>query len=468
MLDQADIQGLLFFGYGHMPHSRFVLLTVENAAVARQWIADRIPAVTTGGRMPAGAPKPPGALNIAITHAGLAALGLPAETLGLFPREFRQGAGSAERARVLGDLGSSAPESWEFGGPANRPAHILLLLYASSQAHLEELSAKHLPADAAIGLTEVFRQDSFKHGAAEPFGFSDGISQPAIEGDPSRVDPGQDVLKPGEFLLGHTNEYENITPAPCVPLASDPQSHLPADPGGGVLRSFGFNGAYLIFRKLQQDVTGFWSFMEAKTRNADGSVNEAEKVRLAAKMIGRWPSGAPLTLCPTADDPALGADRNRNNVFGFSSTDANGYGCPIGSHVRRTNPRDALQPNSPAHSRTISNRHRILRRGRPYSSPAGDPAAEQGLFFMALNGDIQRQFEFIQQTWLNNGKFQGLYDNNDPIVSTYDGEGVMVIQRDPVRSRITDIPRFVQTRGTAYLLLPSIRALRYLASLPNS
>jgi deferrochelatase/peroxidase EfeB len=172
-----------------------------------------------------------------------------------------------------------------------------------------------------------------------------------------------------------------------------------------------------------------------------------------------------LTLSPDYDDAAIGADGKRNNDFGFAESDAVGYACPIGSHVRRSNPRDVLHPNGPSRSLEISNRHRIMRRGRPYeeTSPNG---REVGLFFIAINADLQRQFEFVQQTWLNNPTFNGLTNDCDPIVSNSDGAGVMTIQRSPVRKTVSGVPRFITVKGGAYFFVPGLRALRYLAALP--
>ncbi len=199
-------------------------------------------------------------------------------------------------------------------------------------------------------------------------------------------------------------------------------------------------------------------------------------VALAAKLMGRWPSGAPLVLAPDADDPALGGA----NLFLYRPTDPDGFACPVGSHIRRANPRDAFRRIADTAEESIrtSNQHRILRRSINYGEPLfpkqdlengrapvdlEDDGQPRGLHFMAINTDIQRQFEFIQETWLNNGTFNGLYDNKDPFIGDNDGTGTMTIQRQPVRHRVRDLPRFVHVRGGAYLFLPSITALRFLA-----
>jgi len=255
-----------------------------------------------------------------------------------------------------------------------------------------------------------------------------------------------------------------LVPVPSISHELDPDRILTPAPSQRTRHSFGHNGSFLVLRKLAQDVEGFRNFLDRATRNADGSSNPDRANHLAAKMIGRWPSGAPLTLAPDRDDLELGSNKYRNNDFGFAATDRDGFACPVGAHIRRANPRDALAfPAEPARSLNLSNRHRIIRRGRPYHE--GSSGAEQGVLFVAINASILRQFEFIQQSWLNNPKFNGLYDERDPLSSADRGEGIMTIQAKPVRERLHGLPRFVTLRGGAYFFLPSIRALKFLAQI---
>jgi deferrochelatase/peroxidase EfeB len=207
-------------------------------------------------------------------------------------------------------------------------------------------------------------------------------------------------------------------------------------------------------------------------------------IRLASKMVGRWPSGAPLVKSPDHDTAALGDD----NDFLYHASDPHGLKCPLGSHVRRAHPRDALDPE-PGSERSIEvgKRHRILRRGRTYGPPVADSLeardilaaltttgsrspVERGLHFICLNTQIGRQFEFVQHTWVNNPKFDGLYEDDDPLVGSRGSArglpgGTFTVQREPVRTRVTGMPRFVQVRGGAYFFLPGLRAIRFLASL---
>jgi deferrochelatase/peroxidase EfeB len=232
----------------------------------------------------------------------------------------------------------------------------------------------------------------------------------------------------------------------------------------------GRNGTFLVYRKLEQDVAGFWQFVQSKV--GDGS---PEMLGLASKFIGRWPSGAPVSLSPHHDDPALGDEDN----FGFTPQDAQGFRCPIGAHMRRVNPRDSLQNDSPSDSYLTCSRHRIVRRGIDYGEPLfplemtndgyapadlQDDGKPRGLHFLALNACISRQFEFIQQTWCNSTFFQALFNDKDPIIGDNDGTTDMTIEETPYRWRIRSLPRFVSVKGSAYLFVPAISALRFMAS----
>jgi Dyp-type peroxidase family len=256
-------------------------------------------------------------------------------------------------------------------------------------------------------------------------------------------------VKDGEFVLGYENEHGRLTDEPLLEAAGE----------------IGRNGTYLVFRQLRQDVTGFWQFLDSVTPDAEA------RDRLAAKMVGRWPGGASLTLSPDRDDPALAEE----NDFGYHEGDAEGARCPIGSHVRRTNPRDSLDPR-PGTDRSwaINKRHRILRRGREYGqllTPAEalratpqEEERERGLHFICLNANIARQFEFVQHTWANNPKFAGLYDDADPLMGpSKPFGGTFTVEATGLRSRWTEVPRFISVKGGAYFFLPGLRALQTLA-----
>jgi Dyp-type peroxidase family len=466
-LDFHDIQGLVLNGYGHLDHSRYLFFKITDARAAKRWLTTIASQVSSAKRRRREDELPGSQTNIAFTRSGMEKLGVPPDTIAAFPREFQMGMAAPERSRKLGDLGPSSPEVWQFGGPNTPTIDLLIMLYGRDEAVLDQSANREFDVSrASNGLEEVFRQTSIRHGSNEPFGFRDGISQPAIEGAGQKILPGQSIIKAGEFLLGYVDEYGEVVPVPNVSRELDPDRILAVDSSQPTRGSFGHNGSFVVFRKLAQDVTGFRSFLDRATRNADGTNNPARAKLLSAKMIGRWPSGTPLTLARESDDPELGKNKYRNNDFGFAATDHDGFACPVGSHIRRANPRDALAfPAEPKRSLTIANRHRIIRRGRPYHevSAATGEVVEQGLLFIAINATLHRQFEFIQQSWLNNTKFNGLYDERDPLSSANPGDGMMTIQAKPVRERLHGLPRFVTVRGGAYFFLPAIRALKFLA-----
>ncbi|HET7543072.1 MAG TPA: Dyp-type peroxidase, partial [Polyangiaceae bacterium] len=282
---------------------------------------------------------------------------------------------------------------------------------------------------------------------------------------------GGSIVKAGEFILGHKNEYGQLPFVPNVAPALDVAGDLADCEPDRTRKALGRNGSFLVVRELDQRVHGFWNYMrQAAERLNPGSTAADGAVRLATKCVGRWPSGAPLVKAPDADDRRLAQDDD----FGYFWRDRDGQRCPIGAHIRRANPRDSLEPD-PIHSKQAVDRHRILRRGRSYGPAidapwrvASDDGVQRGLFFVCLNANIRRQFEFVQQTWLNNPKFGGLYQERDPLIGEADGDtSEFTIPGRPVRQRLEGLPRFVDVRGGEYFFLPSIRALRFLSNLPN-
>jgi Dyp-type peroxidase family len=458
-LNLDDIQGLVARGYGSLRAAAFVLLGIDDPAAARAWLGVMAGEVATAERGDRSE-----AVHVALTHSGLRGLGVPEGSLAGFPDEFTSGMTTDHRRRILGDVGESAPERWRWGGPAN-PVDAVLLLYAEDQAGLGNLVDRHAGPAAleSAGLAEVQRLDTSPLTGTEPFGFRDGISQPLIAelGPPDRPGPPLHTVRAGEFVLGYHNQYGQVAESPTVAAADDPGQVLPRT-GDPERADLGRNGSYLVLRQLAQDVDGFRRFVDQAGRG-DGQVDPDAGTRLAAKMVGRWPNGTPLTRSPKgpADDLADAND------FGYAEGDAAGQGCPLGAHIRRANPRDALDPDAgPEQSLQSVNRHRLLRRGRAYGDQSGP--GERGIHFICLNANIARQFEFVQHTWLNSPKFAGLYDDTDPLVATHQGETgrIFTVQARPLRQRVTGLPAFVTVRGGAYFFLPGIRALRFLAGLP--
>ncbi len=484
-LQTDDIQGIIITGYGGLVFSCYLFLEVKGPIQARQWLATMAERTTNagwrGGSRKA-ARESDCAVNLAFTAPGLRAIGLPQDSFDTFPEEFRQGMAEASRSRRLGDNDASEPNHWEFGGsggngvPQDR-IHVLLILQTPSRAALDRCRAEHEEAMKQHGIAVIWAEVGYRRGdQKEHFGFRDSISQPPIEGSTVKRVDAQVPIKPGEFILGYPNSYGHFPPTPTAPAACDsnrllhPLPHDESDAGSKDLRDLGLNGSYLVFRKLHQDVALFRSFFQQRFPNAQ------ERACVMAKVVGRWPNGAPLTLAPQQADPRV-ADLPQSNDFGFADTDRHGYACPVGAHIRRSNPRDSMG-NNPQESLTNVNRHRILRRGANYGEPLPegqtvDDGQPRGLLFLCINADIQRQFEFLQQTWIDNRKFGGLYDDRDPLIGDNLEPGAkddpyprnLTIPRAPVRLRVKQVPRFVTVKGGGYFFLPGIAALRFLAAL---
>lgn len=453
-LERHDIQGFLLSAYGHLPCATYLLLRVSEAAPGRRWLARLAEEVTTAEGKQEGF-----STNLALTATGLSKLGLDPAGLSTFPRAFREGMATEHRARVLGDSKESAPPEWRWGNEQN-PIDILLLVFAADERELEaQLGRQRDGIQASGGVQEVLALSAGRQpDTKEHFGFADGIAQPVIE-DSGRL-PRQlnrtghaTVLKAGEFIVGYEDDYGF---PPIIPRAAG-------------MDEFGRNGTYLVFRQLQQHVAEFWHFLDEATRRPEGTSDPEARERLGAKFVGRWMSGAPLVKYPSSDPHAGTSTLNTENDFEYYEKDAHGFACPVGSHIRRSNPRDALGPD-PQTALKSAHRHRILRRGRSYGHRLDDPfvedGAERGLHFICLNGDLERQFEFIQQTWVNNTTFAGLHGESDPLVGNQDNTGGrFTVQDDPLRRRVHNLRSFVTVKGGAYFFLPGLKALRYLASL---
>lgn len=376
-------------------------------------------------------------VSAALSFKGLEALGVPQASLDSFPAEFRQG--MAARASLLGDVGDSAPAKWE-KPLGTRDVHVVVTVLAPDADRLKTVldHARHAHEKLA-GVRLIWRQECHVlPGEREAFGFRDGISHPAIEGSGlTGSNPHEAPFKPGEFVLGYPDEM----------------SETPSIPQPEIL---GRNGSYIVFRKLHQRVAAFRRYLK---ENAPSS--EAEEL-LAAKMMGRWRSGAPLAVCPVHDDPALGADPGRNNAFLFKD-DPIGYHTPPGSHVRRMNPRDSRVAG-------MVRIHRMIRRGTSYGPPLPDGVLEddgvdRGLLFAFVGCHLGRQFEFVQSEWMNDGAFHGGGSEKDPVAGAGGAGGVFYVPKRPIRTQLKGLPRFVVTRGGEYGFLPGLRALRWLGDL---
>ncbi|HKE58241.1 MAG TPA: Dyp-type peroxidase [Pyrinomonadaceae bacterium] len=376
-------------------------------------------------------------VSVALTYNGFKALGVPQESLDSFSWEFRQG--MAARAPDLGDSGESAPENWE-KPLGTGDIHVILVAVSPNEERLEAALAPARETYRQMsGIEAIWRQNCHALPTeTEPFGYRDGISHPAIEGSGiPGSNPKEQPFKAGDFVLGYPDEMGAIQ-------KTEPEV-------------LGRNGTYIVFRKLHQRVADFRRYLKANSKGPE------DEELMAAKMMGRWRSGAPLALCPFHDDPDLGADSHRNNDFLFRDDDPDGFKTPCGSHIRRTNPRDAKIAG-------MARIHRMIRRGTAYGPllPEGvleDDGADRGLIFAFVGAYLGRQFEFVQSEWVNDGIFIGAGKDKDPVIGSI-GEGRdFSIPRKPLRKRLQGIPDFVVTRGGEYGFMPSLSALRWLSNL---
>jgi deferrochelatase/peroxidase EfeB len=512
----------LFFHIGDAAAGRRFVGQVRHAVTtAQRWGA------IDGDPDPNAPPRPDVAINIAFTFLGLHALGLPTRTLAAMPDEFIDG--MAARWSILGDSGPSGLEHWdrvwqESQARNDRRVHVLISLNAQAQADGTAIPAlaartewlRGLAAEgsgitllAGHGKTAAAYQDSsalmarLDDGTMVPtpkenFGFTDGISDPAFRGQYEPAVEAMEVigggkLKPdgkgwaplatGEFILGYPSEAQELPPSP-MPW------------------SFMRNGTFMAYRKLQQDVAGFHDYIDKQAsllhRIGGAETLEAARETLMAKMVGRWCNGFPLAAARTwaeaqslaaewQDIPAIqlkGARRTAAEAkrlddyerlltdFRYTG-DADGARCPLSAHTRRTNPRDALDPTFGTKGATpdtaLTNRRRIMRRGAPYADPPAAEGAEgdRGVIFMAICASLFRQFEFVQQQWVQYGSSFNIGNDTDPLVGLRRPGAKFVIPGDGQRGETpficSEMPPFVAMRGGDYFFLPSLSALRQIA-----
>jgi deferrochelatase/peroxidase EfeB len=419
--------------------ARYEFLTFRQPDGGRKWLSGMLDKV--GIAKEVGSTEPDSRwVTVAFTWNGLRSLGLDEKSLATFPAEFRQG--MAARAQILGTTGANHPEHW-VGGLASPELHAIVVLFARNVAERERCKIEHqqhlsrCPGVETLSSLDLEAIPPFNY-AHEHFGYRDRLSQPVIEGTGDQPAPGSGPpIKAGEFFLGYTDES-----------GAQPISPLPE-----VLSR---NGSYLAYLRLEEHVGAFRDFLRQHGETPD------EQELIAAKLMGRWRSGAPLTLAPQKDDPALGADMQRTNDFNYRTMDPYGYGCPLGSHIRRMNPRDTA-PNM--------QQHKMIRRGGTYGPPlpedAPEDGAERGIAAFVGGASLVRQFEFAMNVWTNDPNFHQLGNERDPFVGTQDGTFDMTIPKRPIRKQIKGLPAFTTIRGGAYFFLPGIKGLRYLATLAN-
>jgi deferrochelatase/peroxidase EfeB len=469
-----EIQSIIFGGLKFMPYGTCLFCDLpESVAKARAWLTAVLPSVAfnDGRRL-----KQRAIVTLALGSEGLRRLGLPEEGLQTFPYAFLTGLTNEARARILGDTGDNAVDNWRWGKTA---PHVAILVYGETAADVEALEGQLAGFAATHGVTLTHRVPlkEITSDKREPFGFVDGISQPVIRGTYKALKAADSIhlVEPGEFILGYPDNRGNTPPGPTLPATADPRNILPlVDATGDFARNFvdgprdlGRNGSFLVIRELEQYVKTFKAYCQTEADLLSERLPEPYEVTadfIGAKLVGRWQNGSPIIRHPYVPQHRHEKAGGNDNDFRFGAEDPEAIRCPFGAHIRRANPRDSLDPGSQEQI-DISNRHRIIRIGRQYvPENEGD---NPGLLFMCLNGDLERQFEFVQQTWLTSPSFHGLSCEKDPLLGNAESgtSGYTVPSRyGPVRLR--PVPAMVATRGGGYFFLPGKRLLDFLAIPP--
>lgn len=510
VLDLFDVQGDLVKVYAQFGFffGRYVCLNIRDGHVGRKFLSDLLPQITTGvtwNDPENPVPIPNTTTNVSFTYPGLKELGLPRASLVGFPEEFVMG--MKKRKDILGDDGPSSPVNWDPVWRNSREfdrdhdVHMLVTIYAKSpellEQHYQWLLGVIDATDGGVVLLKGHRGDDgaedmpyqavnaiFENGLPTPkehFGYTDGISDPyyvGFPGNPKRVlgrgkqtkDGGWEPLATGEFVLGHIDEAQEYPPAPKPVLLAR-------------------NGTYMVYRKLHENVATFDQYLEREGQTYPGG-----KELLAAKFVGRWrDNGAPLVSAPDAKSKAewdaafaKADDEEKDRMLsGFTyDQDMSGSRCPFSAHMRRINPRASLQvkrgvtpgsmevnPDAFDTPGALANRRRLIRRGLPYgkSVQRDSDRGNHGIVIMMLNADINRQFEFVQQQWINYGNDFRAGNDKEILLGNHGKEfpSKAVLQVDPESDQapyfLRNIPRLVETRGGDYFFMPSMTALRMIA-----
>ncbi|MFJ4192403.1 Dyp-type peroxidase [Kitasatospora sp. NPDC089509] len=465
-----DIQGDVLAGF-RKDQASFLMLGFRDATTARAWLGRVLPEIASTrqvaafntqfseARKQAGGHDPLGLVadwtGLSLTYRGLTLLAGKEP----FPRTgadaFRQG--PAKRSKDIGDIETSAPQNWLFGAPSGPVIDAVLTLASDDPAHLANTVHRHRKLAGDNCVSVFFQQDGATLPGSlrghEHFGFADGVSQPAVRGfdaaDPNGHDalgrPGTRILPPEQFVVG----ANGVRPA---------------------LPRWATNGSFQVIRRLAQNVPGWRAQLGpqlAALKKAGAAPAAVTDGWLAARLVGRWPSGTPVARCPLADvPPAAGA--TADNSIDFHDDQA-GLITPLFSHLRKTNPRAGLaQRDDGSLDFKIADERRLIRRGIPFG-PAFDPAAAQGtkgtdaprgLVFVSYQADLERQFEFLQRSWINNANFPQNQSGADPVIGKR-GD----VRFDTARGSVPlTFDAFVRTEGALYAFTPAITTLRELVA----
>ncbi len=451
----SDIQGNVIRAY-NLPHACYLLATLPGSAdEAVDLVRELAPYVTTADTQSELLAEHQALVNLAFTSQGLESCGLTRGEIALwFPPDFVAGMAARSEPK-LGDAGCNRAISWDW---QHFHPHLLLAIHAPDHATLggrvDDLASR-LTRFAGVHVKRQYANtlDSARGRLRkEHFGFADGISQPpldtrspptagAVGGLP--IDGGGWAPVPaGEFVLGLPDLDEDEPSLPCPELMR--------------------NGSYLVYRKIEQMVGAFREWATVAATSPAGQMVDPDPSTAAdsimAKLVGRKKDGTPLVCV----DSPTGAPPSNNFRY---HADPDGVQCPLGSHIRRANPRDALGFNG-----ALVNRHRLIRRGMPYGARY-EPGAEdsgRGLIFIAYCGSIARQFEFIQRQWLNDGDVLGIGHNTDPIAGTSTGHERFLVPGEAQSAlfniREEQITPFVRVRWGEYFFQPGRAGLEWLCT----
>lgn len=507
---RANVQGNIIPGF-NKDHQSFLFFRVGNVRRTKAWLRWIAPFITSMEEVLAfvriyralrarlGVRNPPLCstwVNIGFSHRAIALLAGAADAAAFGDQSFRQGL--ATRSTYLGDPTDAAHPGhrrhWMVGGP-KKEADILVIVAADDEQHLVATADAIKTRAAAAGMKLLFEQRGDNLPGAlrghEHFGFKDGISQPGVRGKvstapgdyitPRYIDhadarakmfakPGQLLLWPGQFLLGERRQHPEDLVASAPPATNFPR--------------WAALGSYLVCRRLRQDVPAFWKFAIAA-----GAALGVPPVQVASILVGRWPSGAPISRSPASDDAALAGDEWANNHFIFDDDTRPsqlrpipGYGgdgftqaradvlatvCPHFAHIRKSNPRDVATDLGKPHDSML---RMILRRGIPFGPPIAGvrhppsdlKRRERGLMFVSYGATIEDQFEFLIRRWANSA-LQPNTGGHDPMIGQADRSGN--------RARFVDFPTTTGTQrividrewviptGGGYFFSPPIEAI---------
>ena len=503
-IDFHDVQGNIMNNYAEFGYlkSRYLFIQVADGIDGRAFVREITPFITSAA-VHADKTKllPKTTMNMAFTFNGLKELGLPTLTLQSFPDEYAMGI--RNRTSILDDVGKSSPKNWD---PVYRDEiHIFLSMDARKEEDLEirfkeieTIIEKHEGVRLIEGCkNQAETIKNYQESAAlynskgyptakEHFGYTDGISNPFFKGMTEEMgdvigggkkiaygDPKAEStwapIETGEFILGYRDEANEYPSASVPKLLSK-------------------NGSFMVYNKFHENVGDFNNYLTSAEKKYD-----IDKEELAAKFVGRWRNGAPITSYPKKEDADRVAQERQaailaismastpqeqevarenfkkvnKNFIGFDfSDDKSGSKCPMGAHIRRSNPRGSLEFNNDGAFETpaaLDNRRRLIRRGLPYGVSTPDSNnGEHGTIIMTIVADIKRQYEFVIQQWLNYGNDFKLANDRDPITGNQKGNGGRMVlggDKNKAPKFLMDIPQFIETRGGVYLFIPSITAL---------